>query len=165
LQNKYEEYLTEVDVDVINDLLTRQRENPLATPVNMLEVLLEEIDSQKARDFIFQKTGMIPAIYDNGTHFVTNQKQKLTLDMLKEISDSEDVLEVTGDCTGGVEGFGASHEHLDHKHTLDYYLSQEQQQLGEQSRAAEEKKIPRGLNNHKLLIYTVLFYTRNVKES
>jgi hypothetical protein len=114
LQNKYEEYLTEVDVDVINDLLTRQRENPLATPVNMLEVLLEEIDSQKARDFIFQKTGMIPAIYDNGTHFVTNQKQKLTLDMLKEISDSEDV---TGDCTGGVEGFGASHEHLDHFHS------------------------------------------------
>ncbi|MFL6320670.1 MAG: hypothetical protein ACJ72Q_09360 [Nitrososphaeraceae archaeon] len=36
-------------------------------------------------------------------------------------------------------------EHLDHKHTNDYYLSQE-----EQRREVEEKKIPRGLNNYKL---------------
>lgn len=34
----------------------------------------------------------MPAIYDNDTHYVTNQK--LTLEMLKEISDSEDVFEV-----------------------------------------------------------------------
>ncbi|MFZ0327500.1 MAG: hypothetical protein WBP64_22005 [Nitrososphaeraceae archaeon] len=36
---------------------------------------------------------MMLAIYDNDTHCVINQK--LTLEMLKEISDSEDVLEVT----------------------------------------------------------------------
>lgn len=47
----------------------------------------------KAEDFIFQKTGMMLAIYDTDTHCVINQK--LTLEMLKEISDSEDVLEVT----------------------------------------------------------------------
>jgi hypothetical protein len=52
-------------------------------------------DVQKAREYIFQKTGMISAVYDKGTHYVTNQK--LTLQMLKEISDSEDVLEVTGE--------------------------------------------------------------------
>ena len=33
LQNKYQEYLPKVDADVINDLLTRQRENPIITPV------------------------------------------------------------------------------------------------------------------------------------
>lgn len=110
----------------------------------MLEVFTKEgINYQKAKDFIFQKTGIMPAIYDNGTHYVTNQE--LTLEMLKEISDSEDVLEVTGGYTGGIGGYGASHEHLDHKHTHDYYLSQEQQQLGEQRRAVEEKKISRGL--------------------
>jgi hypothetical protein len=47
-------------------------------------------------------------------------------------------------------------EHLDHKHANDYYISQEQQQLEEQGRAVEEKNIPRGLNNHKLLSYTVV---------
>ena len=43
---------------------------------------------------------MMPAIYDNGTHYVTNQK--LTLEMLKEISDAEDILEVTGGYTGAL---------------------------------------------------------------
>ena len=89
----------------------------------MLEVFTKEgIDSQKAKDFIFHKTGMMPAIYDDGTHYVTNQK--LTLETLKEISDSGDVLEVTGEYTCSIGGYGASHEHLDHKHTHDYYLSQ-----------------------------------------
>lgn len=37
---------------------------------------------------------MMLAIYDIGTHCVINQK--LTLETLKEISDSENVLEVTG---------------------------------------------------------------------
>ncbi len=71
---------------------------------------------------------MIPAIYDNGIHYVTNQK--LTLEMLEEISDSEDVLEVTGEYTGGIGGWGASHEHLNHKHIHDYYLLQERQLEG-----------------------------------
>jgi hypothetical protein len=155
LQNKYQEYLPKVDADVINDLLTRQRENPVVTPIYMLEVFTKEgIDSQKAKDFIFQKTGMMPAIYDNGTHYVTNQK--LTLEMLKEISDAEDVLEVTGEYTGSIGGYGPSHEHLNHKHTHDYHLSEEQQQLEEQRRSVEEKKIYKGLNNHKLLISTVV---------
>ena len=155
MQNKYQEYLPKVDADVINDLLTRQRENPVVTPIYMLEVFTKEgIDSQRAKDFIFQKTGMMPAIYDNGTHYVTNQK--LTLEMLKEISDSEDVLEVTGEYTGSIGGYGPSHEHLNHKHTHDYDLSQEQQQLKEQGRAVEEKKIYKGLNNHKLLIYAAV---------
>jgi hypothetical protein len=46
----------------------------------MLEVFTKEgIVSQKAKDFIFQKTGMLPAIYDNSTHYVTNQKLTLML--------------------------------------------------------------------------------------
>ena len=34
---------------------------------------------------------MVPAIYDNGTHYVTNQR--LSLEALKELYDYEDVLE------------------------------------------------------------------------
>lgn len=35
---------------------------------------------------------MIPAVYENGTLFVANHK--LTLEILKEISDFDDILEV-----------------------------------------------------------------------
>ena len=76
----------------------------------MIEVFTKPgLDTEEVRSYIIGKTGMSPAIYDKGTHYVTNQE--LTLDMLKEISDSEDVIEVTGEYTGGLGGYGASHEH------------------------------------------------------
>ncbi|WP_337861604.1 hypothetical protein [Nitrososphaera sp.] len=41
------------------------------------------------------RTGMAPAIFDNGTHYVTNQK--LSPETLKEIlSYSDDVVEIKG---------------------------------------------------------------------
>jgi hypothetical protein len=42
--------------------------------------------------------------------------QRLTLETLKEIPDSEEVLEVTGDYTGRIGGWGASHESRTHTH-------------------------------------------------
>jgi len=120
LQNKYQEYLSKVDPDLIYDLLINAQENPKVTPMYTLEVFTKPgADSQAARNCIYEKTGTVPSIYDNGTHYVTNQK--LTLEMLKEISDYEDVLEVTGVYTGGVGSLGASHEQTDHSgHAYDY---------------------------------------------
>ena len=66
------------------------------------------IDSEKAKMYIIQKTGMVPSIYDNGIHYVTNQK--LTLGMLKEISDCDDVLEVAGEYSGSCASIGSVHE-------------------------------------------------------
>jgi hypothetical protein len=63
------------------------------------------------RNTIIEKTGMVPATYDKGTHYVTNHR--LTLEMLKEISDWKYVVEVAGEYTDGITGIGASHEHLD----------------------------------------------------
>ena len=58
-------------------------------------------EKKAIRNYIIEKTGMAPPpIYDNGNHYVTNQ----TLEMLEEISDFENVLEVTGDYTGRVDG-------------------------------------------------------------
>lgn len=75
LQKKYQDYLPKVDPDLIYDLLVRQREDPLVTPMYMLEVFTKEgIEPQKTREDILKKTGMVPAIYDKGTHYVTNQK-------------------------------------------------------------------------------------------
>src|ERR687895_2630502 len=110
LQKKYQKYLPKVDPELIDDLLLRQMENPGVTPIYMVEAFTKPgLDKQEVRSYIIDKTGMSPAIYDNGTHYVTNQE--LTLDILKEISDSEDVVEVTGEYTGGLGGYGASHEH------------------------------------------------------
>src|SRR5712691_2010301 len=84
--------------------------------------------------------------------------------MLKEISNSEDVLEVAGEYTGGIGGWGPSHEHAGHRHAHDHYTSssrQQQQQTEKQlpsieKNIIEEKKIYRSFNNHKLLIYTAV---------
>ena len=69
------------------------------------------IDSEVIKSIIIEKTGMVPSIYDRGTHYVTNQR--LTLEMLLEISELDWVIEITGEYTGGITGRGASHEHRD----------------------------------------------------
>lgn len=110
LQKKYQKHLPKVDPELIDDLLLRLMENPKVAPMYMIEVFTKPgLNTQEVRSYIIGKTGMSPAIYDNGTHYVTNQE--LTLDMLKEISDSEDVIEVTGEYTGGLGGYGASHDY------------------------------------------------------
>lgn len=113
LRRKNKEYLPKVDPALIHDLLRREGQNPGITPMYLVEVFTKPgLDTQEVREYIIDKTGMCPAIYDNGTHYATNQK--LTIDMLKEISDSDDVLEVTGEFTGGLGSYGASHEHRRH---------------------------------------------------
>lgn len=115
LQKRYQKYLPKVDPELIDDLLLRQMENPGVTPIYMVEVFTKPyLNTEEVRSYIIDKTGMSPAIYDSGTHYVTNQQ--LTLDILKEISDSEDVIEVTGEYTGGLGGYGGSHEHS-HEHS------------------------------------------------
>lgn len=118
LQRGYREYLPKVDPVLINDLLLRQKEDPHTTPMYMVEVFTKPgLNTEEVREYIINKTGMSPAIYDKGTHYVTNQK--LTLEILKEISDSEDVIEVTGDYTGGLGSYGASHEHTRHENRFE----------------------------------------------
>ena len=86
----------------------------------MVEIFTKpDTDSEEMKNKIFEKTGWLPTIYDKGTHYVTNQR--LTLEALKEISDSDDVIEVTGDYTGSIGGWGASHEVLQITH-INYQL-------------------------------------------
>jgi|SRR5918995_4314080 hypothetical protein len=95
LQCLFQSYLPNVDPDLIYDLLTRLRENPEVTPTYTLEIYTrKQIDSAKTVDFIYKITGAVATIYDNGTHYVTNQK--LSLDMLKNISDLKGIIEITG---------------------------------------------------------------------
>jgi hypothetical protein len=109
LRETYRKILPKVDPNLIDDLLSRLHEDPDTEPMYTIEVFTKDgIDSEAARGYIFSKTGMMPAIYDHGTHFVTDQK--LTVEMLKEISDSDDVIEVTGEYSGSFASNGPMHE-------------------------------------------------------
>ena len=115
LESLYSTYLPKADPILIHDLLIREKKDAKIVPLYMVEIFTKPgTDSELTKNRIFNKTGMLPAIYDKGTHYVTNQR--LTLEILKEICDSEDVLEVTGDYTGSITGVGASHEPRDHAH-------------------------------------------------
>jgi hypothetical protein len=112
LETLYQTYFPKSDPSLIHDLLRRLKKNPNIPPIYMVEVFTKPgVNTEAAKKYIFEKTGMVPAIYDNGTHFVTNQK--LTFEMLREITDSDDILEVAGDYTGNITARGPSHVHSD----------------------------------------------------
>src|SRR5919201_7036135 len=117
LKTLYRTYLPKVDPVLIHDLLIREmqmekeneKEKSEHAPFYMVEVFTKPgTDSEWCKDHIWKTTGFVPAIYDKGTHYVTNMR--LTLDILKRLNDFDFVTEVTGDYTGSVGGWGASHE-------------------------------------------------------
>jgi hypothetical protein len=110
LQTLYQTYLPKVDPILVNDLLSRQQQEGKtdSAPFYMVEIFTKKgTDEEKKREYIIRKTGMAPSIHDKGTHYVTNHR--LTLELLNELSEPDDVIEITGDYTGNLSGVGASH--------------------------------------------------------
>jgi hypothetical protein len=109
-QESFLKIFPKVDPQLLLDLLLREQQDPQNAPIYTLEVFMKKgTDTEKVRDTILQRTGTIPSIHDGGTHVVSNHK--VTLDLLKFISENEDVLEITGDYSGGAASIGARHEH------------------------------------------------------
>jgi hypothetical protein len=109
LESQYSAMLPKVSPRLIADLSRVQRENPNKLPIFTLEVCTKKvgeggIDADIVREHIWNTTGKMPAIYDNGTHYVTNQR--LTFETLKRLNDFEHVLKVTGEYSGG--GYASS---------------------------------------------------------
>jgi hypothetical protein len=99
LQKKYQTHLPKVDPYLVYDLLLRQQKNPTTMYMYNIQVFTRQgIDANAAKEYVYRKAGMILALYDKGTHYVTNQR--LTIEILKEISDCEDVLEIAGEYSG-----------------------------------------------------------------
>jgi hypothetical protein len=121
LQQKYKQYLPKVDPALIYDLFLRQMENKSVIPMYTVEVFTKPgVNIENARESIIKKTGMSPAIYNNGTHYVINLK--LTIETLKEISESDDILDISGEYIGGIRGNGASqHKHKEHQNIQKYH--------------------------------------------
>lgn len=116
LQEKYRKHFPKVNTKLLDSLLAQQAKDPSGEPIFTVEVFTKpDMDANKVRDYIMEKTGMSPAIFDKGTHYVTSQK--LTLEALKEISDSDDVLEITGEYTGRIGAYGSAHEHRETEDT------------------------------------------------
>jgi hypothetical protein len=104
IEKKHDEFqqacktiLPKVDHKLIEDLL-RQQEDSEATPsMFTIEVFTKKgLDTQKMKDWIWNKAGQMPVV--DGTHYAI--KHTLTLAMLKEISDPDFVLNITGSYAG-----------------------------------------------------------------
>ena len=103
LESEYFTMFPKVSPRLIKDVLNMQTQNPNKIPMFTLEVFTKKageggIDCDTIREHIWNTTGKMPAIYDNGTHYVTNQG--LTLETLKKLNDFEHVLKVTGEYSG-----------------------------------------------------------------
>ena len=138
----------------------------------MVEIFIKPgTNSEVKKYLIFKKTDMISAVYDNGTHYVTNHR--LTSEMLREICEDDDVIEVTGEYTGGIGGWGASHEHREHRYKRENYhhtassffsLQKQQQEQLEKQRPVEKRVIKEEIrtydkgfsNKFKTIIYTAV---------
>lgn len=109
LQTLYETHFPKVDPALLHSLLIEIEKDLKKDPFYMLEIFTKPgTDTEKMRDYIMQRSGMVPSIHDYGTHYVVNQR--LSLEILKGLSELDEVVEITGDYTGGVISSGASHE-------------------------------------------------------
>jgi hypothetical protein len=109
LQTLYQTHLPKVDSALIHDLLIRELnkksdETSALPPFYLVEIRTDEgTDQERIKSMIFEKTGFLPSITENGTHYVANMR--LSLELLKEMSESEESIErITGDYTGGIGG-------------------------------------------------------------
>lgn len=112
LQTLYQSHLPKINPALIDDLLIREQEEvekhnnaPTSSPpFYIVEIsTTKSADPEKMKNLIFKKTGLLPSIYENGTHYVANMR--LTLELLKVISESEEgIVKVSGDYTGGIAG-------------------------------------------------------------
>ena len=109
LQTLYQTHLPKVDPVLIHDLLVREllktsRNTSSLSPFYIVEIRIAKgTDQEMMKSMIFEKTGFLPSITENGTHYVANMR--LSLELLKEFCESQkDIVKITGDFTGGIGG-------------------------------------------------------------
>jgi hypothetical protein len=109
LQTLYQIHLPKIDPALIHDLLIRElvktSENTSSLPpFYIVEIrTVKGTDQEAMKSMIFEKTGFLPSITENGTHYVANMR--LSLELLKEFCESQkDIVKITGDYTGGIGG-------------------------------------------------------------
>ena len=108
LEETFARILPKVDTALIFDFLNLEKAAKGEPLQYTIEVYTKQgVDTDQAKEYIFEKTGMMPAISESGTHYTTNQF--LSLEMLKEMNDSDDVVEITGTYTGPIAWHSLRH--------------------------------------------------------
>ncbi|MPZ06900.1 MAG: hypothetical protein GEU26_10890 [Nitrososphaeraceae archaeon] len=109
LQTLYQTHLPKVDPALIHNLLVRElvktsKNTSSLPPFYIVEIrTVKGTDQEMMKSMIFEKTGFLPSITENGTHYVANMR--LSLELLKEFCESQkDIVKITGDYTGGIGG-------------------------------------------------------------
>src|SRR6266516_6544871 len=87
----YHQVFPKVDPYFVHDLFLRMQEDPTykdTGPMYTVEVFTKMgTDPEASRRHISRTTGMAPAIYDKGTHYVTHMR--MTPEILKKLNDFE----------------------------------------------------------------------------
>ena len=119
LGEAYRKLFPKVDPAFVYDLILRLEQNTKENPpIYTVEVFTKEgTNPEKSKDHIMQTTGTVPAIFDNGTHYVSTHR--ITLEILKKLNDIDYVEEVMGDYTGSASSIGPRHERGDWKRIRD----------------------------------------------
>ena len=110
-QNACRTILPGVNRHLIEDLILHQQENPNIEYMYKIETFTRKgIDVNKIKKAILDKIDMVPEVYDDGTHYVVNQK--LTLETLRQIVQCDhNILEVRGEYIGNVGLKESEHKH------------------------------------------------------
>jgi hypothetical protein len=101
--------LPKVDPLLIEDVILRQQQNAQEELMYTVEVFSDgSRNPEDVKKDILEDTGMVPSIYDQGTHYVVNHK--ITLETLERIQKYPDVQEIKGEYSGSAASRGAAHE-------------------------------------------------------
>jgi hypothetical protein len=85
LQTLYQTHLPKVDSVLIHDLLIRElnkKSDDTSTlpPFYIVEIkTVKGTDQEQMKNMIFDKTGFLPSIHENGTQYVANMRLSLEL--------------------------------------------------------------------------------------
>ncbi|TVP40208.1 hypothetical protein [Candidatus Nitrosocosmicus arcticus] len=102
-ENSMKEGLPKVDERLVIDMLHRMKRDD--SPMYTIEIFLKEKpNSDEIRSIITEGLGVMPALYDHGTHIVV--AHRFNLQMLEYISNNLNVEKIRGTFTGA--GRGAS---------------------------------------------------------
>jgi hypothetical protein len=111
LRQLYRKFFPKVDPRLIQEIISHSpssKEND--DRMFSIQVIAKKgTDPEKGRSYFLSRTGKMPGVYENGTHYVINVFP--TLDMIKDIQAYDEVEYITGEYT-----FGSSAVHSIHLH-------------------------------------------------
>jgi hypothetical protein len=109
LEDVIKTHYGKVDPRLLVDMIFRQR-GTKKDPIYTLEVFIKpNQNTDQIREMIIERTGMVPAFYDSGTHIVV--AHKVSFELLKEINDIDWVESIKGTYSGsGIASIGPTYE-------------------------------------------------------